>query len=288
MLLKMPFGHSSSQTRVGSPLADYCSQLSRLLERRAALAEANRATADRTVALRSRSEFLANMSHELRTPLNAIIGFSEMIASRPSTPADVQRYASYAEDIHQSGVRLLEVINDILDLSDIEARNLALTEDLIDPAAVISNCVTIARKRAQAARVELILWLPATLPMLCADKRLFMQAVSNILSNAVKFTPADGRVTIRSGVGDHGGLEVTIADNGIGIAPHDIGRALAPFTQVDGGLNRRFDGSGLGLPLAKAYVELHGGALRLDSRVGGGTTVTISLPPERNRERGER
>jgi two-component system cell cycle sensor histidine kinase PleC len=184
----------------------------------------------------------------------------------------------------KSGIRLLEVINDILDLSDIESSNLALNEDLVDPAAVISNCVTIARRRAQTARVELILWLPATLPMLWADKRLFMQAVLNILSNAVKYTPTGGCVTVRTRIGDDGWLDVVIADNGIGIAPHEIDRAMAPFAQVDGGLNRRFEGTGLGLPLAKAYVELHGGRLRLDSEVGIGTRVTISLPSERKRE----
>ncbi|MEQ8356934.1 MAG: sensor histidine kinase [Kiloniellaceae bacterium] len=233
------------------------------------------------MADRAKSEFLANMSHELRTPLNAIIGFSEILKGEVLGPLGGAKYKQYAEDIHGSGRHLLEIINDILDLSRIEAGQMELKETAVAPAAVIAACDTLVRQRAEAAQLDLIIVQDPALPSLWADERALKQVLLNLLSNAIKFTAAGGQVRLRTEMAPDGGFRVTVADTGIGIAAADIPRVLMPFGRVDGSLARSYEGTGLGLPLAKSLMELHGGHLEVASRPGSGTTITISLPAER-------
>ena len=231
-------------------------------------------------ANRTKSEFLANMSHELRTPLNAIIGFSEIIQRETFGPCD-ERYRGYALDINRSGQHLLDLINDILDLSKIESGTDEIHEEQIEIREVIESVVTMVRGRARKGGVKLELEMPDHPPALRADSRKLKQILVNLLSNAIKFTDPGGKVTFRTWCRRGSGYVFQIADTGIGIALDDIPKALAPFQQVDGELNRKYEGTGLGLPLTKFLVELHGGSLDLQSRLGVGTTVTVRLPEER-------
>ncbi|MFA7430996.1 MAG: ATP-binding protein [Rhodospirillaceae bacterium] len=242
-------------------------------ELRAAMGQAE--TANRT-----KSEFLANMSHELRTPLNAIIGFSEVMAQQLLGPLSDQ-YRDYAGSIHDSGWHLLDIINDILDVSKIESGQLILYEEAVDLPAVTAASVRLVRERADRARVTLIQDLPAALPLLRGDQRRLKQVVINLLSNAVKFTPPEGRVTISACATADGGLRMSVTDTGIGMKPEDIPLALTPFRQIDSGLARRHEGTGLGLPLTKALVELHGGTLAIHSVFGKGTEIRLWFPPDR-------
>ena len=233
------------------------------------------------LANRSKSEFLANMSHELRTPLNAIIGFSQMMCGEMFGPLGAPRYKEYASDIYQSGNHLLELINDILDLSKIEAGKIELHESEVDVSRIVRSAMTLIAERAEAAGVAVTCELPERLPRLRADERKLKQILLNLLSNAIKFTPHGGRVTLAVGCDPAEGLTITVTDTGIGIADIDMPKVLAPFGQVDSALSRKFEGTGLGLPLTKALVELHGGALGLTSELGAGTTVCVSLPHAR-------
>ena len=244
-------------------------------------AEALREARDQaTEASRSKSEFLANMSHELRTPLNAIIGFSEALERELFGPVGNPRYREYAEDIHDSGVHLLNLINDILDLSKIEAGHFKLHEDDTDLAAVVASACRIVRHRAQQAAIAIETELPTPALSLVADERALKQVLINLISNAVKFSNDHGTVRIEVGVSP-AGLRIAVVDHGIGIAEEDIPKALAPFTQIDGTLSRAHEGTGLGLPLAKHLTELHGGTLTIESMPGEGTTVYVDLPASR-------
>ncbi len=236
------------------------------------------------LASRAKSEFLANMSHELRTPLNAIIGFSEMIETGIFGPVDNPKYLEYARDIHASGEHLLDVISDILDLSKIEAGRMELQEQQVDVAELIGSCLTLVKDRGRDAGLVLEPEVRDGLPALCADTRKVKQIVLNLLSNAVKFTPSGGRITVRAAVDADGGLAIAVCDTGIGMAPEDFDKAMTSFGQVDGSLSRKFEGTGLGLPLSKALAELHDGTLELESEVGVGTIATVRFPPERVRE----
>lgn len=233
------------------------------------------------LASRAKSEFLANMSHELRTPLNAIIGFAEVMEREIRGPLGQDCYREYSRDIKNSGTHLLGIINDILDLSKIEAGKVELAESVVKLPRVIESCMRLIGERATRAGLRLSSEMAEDLPPIRADERKLKQIIINLLSNAVKFTTAGGRVTITCSANRKSGVAITIADTGIGIAPSDITKALAPFTQVDNAMNQRFDGTGLGLPLADSLIRLHGGALTLESEQGKGTAVTISLPAER-------
>ncbi|MFP6731534.1 MAG: PAS domain-containing sensor histidine kinase [Alphaproteobacteria bacterium] len=232
-------------------------------------------------ANRTKSEFLANMSHELRTPLNAIIGFSEVMKDGMFGPIGSPKYAEYVKDINASGAHLLELINDILDLSKIEAGKTELNDEIVDVMRVLKSCLTLVKERAQAGGLELSCDAASNLPALYIDERKLKQILINLLSNAIKFTPTGGKVTIRIWSHSDDGYVFQVADTGIGIALIDIPKALAPFSQIDSDLNRKYDGTGLGLPLTKALAELHGGSLDLQSEVGVGTTVTVRFPAER-------
>lgn len=245
-------------------------------------AEALRAARDHADAVnRTKTEFLANMSHELRTPLNAIIGFSETINRGLFGPIGNERYKEYAQDIHHSGVHLLNVINDILDLSKIEAGHFDLYEEEVDLDDVFASTSIILRPRAEQAGVTLRYNSEMSGEFeIYADERAVKQVLINLISNAVKFSNDGDAIHIGACVHEET-LRIFVRDEGIGMAPEDIPKALAPFTQVDGSLSRSHEGTGLGLPLAMRLVELHGGELSIESACGEGTTVFMDLPIER-------
>ncbi len=232
-------------------------------------------------ANRSKSEFLANVSHELRTPLNAIIGFSEVMQREMFGPLGKLQYKEYAKDIHDSGVHLLKIINDILDLSKIEAGKFELHKEKLQMADIVRSCLRLVTDRANASRLTLKTDVPADLPPLLADSRAIKQILINLLSNSVKFTPAGGEIRISAQRDIAGDLILTVADTGIGIAEKDLPKAMAAFGQVDGALNRKYAGTGLGLPLVRLLAELHKGSISLESTVNVGTTVTVRLPQPR-------
>jgi len=240
-----------------------------------------RARAEADAASRAKSEFLANMSHELRTPLNAIIGFAEVIQQETFGPAG-PRYREYASDIHGSGRHLLQVINDILDLTKVEAGQMLLHEVRLDPALVMQGCVRLIKPRAAKSNVRIYTAFDPHLPVLLADEARVRQIGLNLLSNAVKFTRAGGRVSISTGLDGRGGIAIAVTDTGIGMTADEIAIALEPFRQVTSSLSRTNEGTGLGLPLTKTLVELHGGRLDIASAPGRGTTVTVTFPPARS------
>jgi signal transduction histidine kinase len=240
-----------------------------------------RARAEAETASRSKSEFLANMSHELRTPLNAIIGFAEVIERETFGPTGA-RYHEYASDIHGSGRHLLQVINDILDLAKVEAGQMLLHEARLDPALVMQGCVRLIKPRAAKSNVRLYTAYDPNLPVLLADEARLRQIALNLLSNAVKFTKPGGRVSISTGLDSEGGIAIAVADTGIGMTEEETRIALEPFRQVTSSLSRSNEGTGLGLPLTKTLVELHGGQLDIASVPGRGTTVTATFPPSRS------
>jgi signal transduction histidine kinase len=240
------------------------------------------------VADRSKSEFLANMSHELRTPLNAVIGFADLMRAEIFGKLGDDRYRGYAADIQSAAGHLLAIINDILDLAKIDAGSMELHEAEIDLAAVCNAALTIIGPRALKAGIALDASAVPPRAVIWADERLIKQAVINLLSNAVKFSPSGGAVslavTLNGAADGERPVEISIADHGIGMREEDIPRVLKPFVQIDGALQRRYDGTGLGLPLTNSIVEIHGGALAIDSAPGIGTTVTIRLPAARRRD----
>lgn len=236
------------------------------------------------LANRAKSEFLATMSHELRTPLNAIIGFSEIIENELLGPVGQAQYLEYAHDINGSGRHLLQLITDILDVSRIDANRIALREEALDPTSLVKAALNMVRDRATAGKLTLTEDIPADLPVLWGDERRVKQVLVNMLSNAVKFTPDGGRVETAARADEETGeLVFSITDTGIGIAADEFDKVMAPFGQVDSGMARRYEGSGLGLPLSRKLMEMHGGRLDLASSPGKGTTVTLRFPKERVR-----
>jgi two-component system, cell cycle sensor histidine kinase PleC len=227
-------------------------------------------------ANRSKSEFLANMSHELRTPLNAIIGFSEVMEQEFFGPLGTPKYIDYARDIHKSGQYLLDVISDILDMSKIEAGRMQLELQACGLAAVVEDALRIVAARAQQGGVVLETDVPGDLG-LTVDRRALKQVLINLLANAVKFTPDQGRVSV-SASHDRGCATIVIADTGIGIPPGDLAKLGRAFEQVENQFTKTKSGSGLGLAISKSLIELHGGTLEIASEIGKGTTVTITLP----------
>jgi signal transduction histidine kinase len=226
----------------------------------------------------AKSAFLANMSHELRTPLNAVLGFSELIERQMIGPLGDARYVAYAADIHKAGAHLLTIINDILDLARVESGRFELHEDSFVLQPLITECLRMVRP--SAAHLSLEAETPEGLA-LHADSRALRQVLLNLLSNAIKFTRADGRVRVVSRLRPDGALEIAVSDTGIGIAEADLPHVTEAFVQVESAYARKHAGSGLGLAISKALVELHGGTLSLASRLGEGTTVTVTLPRQR-------
>ena len=232
-------------------------------------------------ANRAKSEFLANMSHELRTPLNSIIGFSEMVTLQSVGPVENERYLEYAGHIHSSGKHLLELINDMLDLAKVESGKLELQEEVVDFGAIYEGCRTLLEHRIAGDGLRVTLVLPDDPPLLLADKRKMRQILFNLLSNAIKHTPNGGAITTSVKTGPDIGFVFHVSDTGKGMAPKDIPKALEPFGQVGDPLVKDDIGTGLGLPLTKALVELHGGTIELASLPGLGTTATVKLPSRR-------
>jgi signal transduction histidine kinase len=237
-------------------------------------------------ANRHKSEFLANMSHELRTPLNAIIGFSEVLTEQMFGELN-DKQMEYLRDIHSSGQHLLTLINDVLDLSKIEAGRMELDLSCFDLGLLLEHSTTLVRERAQRHGLTLTLDVGEGLTEWVADARKLKQAVINLLSNAVKFTPAGGSITLRARqlngwagrAGQQGDwAEVSVIDTGVGIAPEDQALVFEEFRQASGDVLRKSEGTGLGLALVKRFVELHGGTVRLDSAPGQGSTFTLTLP----------
>jgi PAS domain S-box-containing protein len=230
------------------------------------------------LANRAKSEFLAAMSHDLRTPLNAIIGFSEVMQLELFGPLGAAQYGSYAKDIHESGRHLLEIINDILDLSKIEAGRMELTPEPVDVGEIVEAATRLVSGRANTNGVALNLALTDGLPKLLVDRRAILRVLVNLLTNAVKFTPKGGSVTISATAIEPGGIAIEVADTGIGIAARDLKRVLEPFVQAEDAQSRSQQGTGLGLPIAKGLVEQSGGEFRLESELDRGTTVKLRLP----------
>ena len=261
-----------------------CAFLHSLAARKSAEAELRKA---RELAVKakaandSKSMFLANVSHELRTPLTSIIGFSEVLLQERYGPLGSREYRQFAESIRESGGDLLGLINDILDISKIEAGRLELCEEDADLAHVVSACLRLIGQRAQDAGLAVLDQMPSDLPRVCVDVRLLKQVLLNLLSNAIKFTPEGGSISLNAGRDADGSLWLSVQDTGIGIARQHHKLVFEPFEQVDNIRSRRYPGTGLGLPIAKKIIELHGGAVALESELAEGTKITLRLPAGR-------
>jgi two-component system, cell cycle sensor histidine kinase PleC len=241
--------------------------------------EESRARAEE--ACTAKSLFLANMSHELRTPLHAIIGFSEIIKNQAMGPAGLKSYGEYAGNIFSSGEHLLALIGNILDISKIEVGRMVLDEELIEISDLVKASVAFLNQRGSCDRITLETDVPNEPPLIRGDELKLRQALNNLLSNAIKFTPEGGRVTVRFEFAPDGELVISVSDTGIGMSPDEITVALEPFSQVDSSFIKRYEGTGIGLPLAKRLVELHGGTLAIESVKEVGTTVRAHLPANR-------
>jgi signal transduction histidine kinase len=232
----------------------------------------------------AKSEFLASMSHELRTPLNAILGFSEIIKEETFGPVGLHKYVDYAADVHSSGRHLLDLINDILDLSKIDAGKVELHEEELSMAHVMDDSLSLVRERALRGGVALVEEQGAEgLPAVWADRRLLKQILLNLLSNAIKFTPAGGTVTT-SLFADASGMGFIVRDTGIGMTEEDMQKAMSLYGQVDSRVSRKHRGTGLGLPISLSLAKLHGGDLIVQSAPDKGTTMTLRLPLSRRRD----
>lgn len=262
-----------------SPFYIYASLLdvSDLQAARDRLAEQNKALA---AANRAKSEFLARMSHELRTPLNAVIGFSEMMVAEVKGPLGSPVYQGYASDVLASGRHLLELVNEVLDLARIEAGSLRLNEGQIDVSRLLRSVTRSGEAIAAEKAIRVTCILPVRMPRVLADERRLRHVLLNLVGNAVKFGRDSGHVVVEARIVDQA-LVLSVGDDGIGMNPADIPRALQPFTQLEGPFARQYEGAGLGLALARALTELHGGRLDIDSQPGVGTTVTVFLPAHR-------
>jgi len=261
---------------------DRCFEKSRLQDENRRAYEALRVAKESAEkANRAKSEFLANISHELRTPLNAIIGFSEVMMQGILGPVANQSYQGYLKDIHDSGIDLLNIINDILDLSKAEAGKLELSEQSVDVTSLIDAVARLMATKIDVAGLTLETTIAPDLGNLVCDRLKLKQVLLNLLSNAVKFTPPGGRIEVSASADAATGFIVAIRDTGIGIAEEDIARVQMPFEQVESSLSRSHNGTGLGLPLTAAMMALHGGTLALRSELGRGTVATICFPPDR-------
>lgn len=273
-MLNGAFGNNRSN----SLMSEYASLLGdAVLRHRARIAEQS-ARIEAELASKVKSEFIANMSHELRTPLNTVIGFSKLLVEHERRKLPDDEIVEYAQLINDAAAHLLAVINDILDISKIQSGRYTLDAREINIDEILQAAIASFRVAAQDAGVSINLKLSMDLPPIRGDTVKFRQIFTNLISNAVKFTPATGSITIEALRGNDGGVTVIVSDTGIGMSEQEILVALTPFGQVDGSRARWREGTGLGLPIAKALVELHGGRLEIRSAKGIGTEVAIILP----------
>jgi signal transduction histidine kinase len=258
---------------------------SRRQERALQMSEAARLSAEFEAiaaqkASRAKSEFLATMSHELRTPLNAILGFSELIREQMLGPVPAC-YADYANDIHVSGRHLLDLINDVLDISKLEAGKVELHETDVDIGNLTTESVMLVRNQAATSQIAIHVDHEASMPPVRGDERLLKQVLLNLLSNALKFTPQGGAVSVQSRIVGAQGVQIAISDTGIGMTEAEIEIALTPFGQIDSKIARGLKGTGLGLPISRSLIQLHGGELTVHSEPGKGTSIAVNLPDSR-------
>ncbi len=258
-----------------------------ITERKNMMSTMRRAKEDADSANRAKSAFLANMSHELRTPLNAIIGFSELMKNHLFGPLNNPKYEEYMEDIHFSSRHLLDIINDVLDMSKIEAGRVELIESEVAIGEVLDSVARIMSDRAQVQSVGLDFKVESTLPHIKADQRLLRQILINLVSNGVKFSPTGKTVKVRASILPDKHMRIAVEDEGCGIPADKLKIVLEPFGQVNDPRHSNGQGTGLGLPLAKAMTELHGGKLTMESKEGKGTKVYIDFPLERTMARNE-
>ncbi len=259
----------------------------RQAERLAETAEAAMLRAE--AANTAKTHFLASMSHELRTPLNAIIGFSDAMrggaASGPAAGVTVKDTSEYADHIHEAGMHLLAIVDDILDTAKLESGKITLREDPVDTMALLASCQNVIAGLAESRGVALEFRGDPKLPGIWGDEQRLRQVLINLLSNAVKFTPKGGRVVLQAQMLEDGSIAFMVADTGVGMREEDLPRALAPFQQIEPDATKRREGTGLGLPLAKAFTELHSGTLEIKSSPGAGTRVMVRLPVSRVRRK---
>jgi PAS domain S-box-containing protein len=252
-----------------------------LTERRMAEALLKRAITEAELASRAKSTFLAGMSHELRTPLNAIIGFSEVIEQACFGPLGNERYEEYIGDIRRSAEHLLSIINTILDLSKIEAGRMDVHAEPLDVERMLTDCYNLVRERAIRRAITIELQVSENIPVLFADPTKMRQVLINLLTNAVKFSHENTTITVHAAEDAQGGIAITVRDRGVGMTPEQLKIAMEPFGQVDNALSRKVEGTGLGLPLTKALIELHEGGMEIETAPGEGTAITARFPPER-------
>jgi signal transduction histidine kinase len=268
--------------RRGMPDGAVVSLYSDITESKAAEEKIGQALVQAESANRAKSEFLANMSHELRTPLNAIIGFSEAISSGLLGPVIDEKQLEYINDIHTSGLLLLSIINDVLDMSKIEAGKLELAQERVTLMPIITETMRMVGEKARDHKIKLVIAPIARQVGVSGDTRAIKQILLNLLSNAVKFSHEGGRVDIRASLDAAATLAIEIEDSGIGMTPEEIERALQPFGQASPSTTRTHGGTGLGLPIAKGLAEAHGGSLTIESTPGRGTLVRVTLPQRAN------